>query len=167
MSDQRVPLPGSAPSPHAEAGAQPRWSSAVDANEKASVTITLRRRHDSAAADMEKQLLSGQGRSIPREQAAEQISADPRDITAVRSFLEQHGLTVTEENAAARTLKAEGTVQQLGEAFSTRIGWFEDSAGGRHMSYEGSLSIPQSLADIIVSVVGLDQRPIAKRREAP
>jgi kumamolisin len=162
MSDQRVPLPGSAPKIADKAGSEPRWSSAVDPNEKTSVTVTLRRRQDSAAAEMEEQLLSGQARSLPREQAAQQLSADPRDMAAVRSFLEQHGLTITSENMAARTLKAEGTVAQMEQAFSTKIGWVEDATGDRRLSYQGPLSIPQSLAGIIMSVIGLDQRPIAK-----
>ncbi len=162
MSDQRVPLPGSAPRTAGETGFQPRWSSALDPNEKASVTVTLRRRQDSAAAEMEEQLLSGQARNLPREQAAQQLSADPRDMAAVRSFLEQHGLTITSENMAARTLKAEGTVAQMEQAFSTKMGWLEDATGNRHLSYQGPLSIPQSLSGIIVSIIGLDQRPIAK-----
>lgn len=159
MSDQRVPLPGSAPKSE---GAQTRWSPALDANEKITATITLRRREDSAAAEMEKQLLSGQARAMPREQAAQALSADPRDISAVRSFLEQHGLTITEERADTRTFKVEGTVQQMGEAFGTRLGRVQDARGNHHLSYNGELSIPESLSGIITSVIGLDQRPVAK-----
>lgn len=157
-----MPIPGSAPNN----GLQPRWSSAVNPNETASATITLRRRADSAAAAMEQQLLSGQAQPLAREQAAEQLSADPRDMTAVLSFVDEQGLTTTQENAAARTIKVEGTVEQMERAFGTQMGWVEDSAGNRHLSYQGALSIPQSLAGIITSVIGLDQRPIAKQRAA-
>ena len=80
----------------------------------------------------------------------------------MRAFLEEQGLTITEENAGARTLKVKGTVKQMEQAFSTQIGWMEDAAGHRHLSYRGSLSIPQSLDGVIVSVIGLDQRPIAR-----
>lgn len=166
MSDQRVPLPGSEPKQPSGTGAQPRWSPAVDPDEKASATVTLRRRHDSAAAAMEKQLLSGEARPLPREQAAHELSADPRDLAAVRSFLEQHGLTVVNENAAARTLKIEGTVPQMEEAFGTKMGWLEDASGHRHLSYRGPLSVPQSLDGIITSIIGLDQRPIARRHSS-
>jgi len=161
MSDQRVELPGSAPN----LGLQPRWSSAAaDADQKVTVTITLRRQRSTAAADLEKQLLSGQFQAPPREQAEQELSADPRDIAAVRSFLEQHGLTVTEENAAARTLKVQGTVQQMAEAFSAQLGWVDDDAGNRYLSYRGALSVPESLGGIITSVIGLDQRPVARLR---
>ena len=162
MSDQRVPLPGSEPHP----GAQPRWSSPVDSNEQVSVTVTLRRRHDSAAAEMEEMLLSGRASSIPREQAAQQVSADPRDMAAVRSFLEQNGLKITAESMAARTLKVQGSIAQMEAAFGVKVGWFDDAAGNRHLSYAGSLSIPQSLNGIITSVIGLDQRPAAQPRSA-
>ncbi len=163
MSDGRVELPGSAPVLRDEAGAQLRSSSA-DPNQKVSVTITLRRPENSATAALEEQLLSGQFRTVPREQAAQQLAADPRDIAAVRSFLERHGLAIIDENMAARTLKAEGTAQQMAEAFSVRLTWFDD-AGSNHLTYGGPLSIPQSLAGIITSVIGLDQRPLAKHHE--
>ncbi len=165
MSDQRVELPGSAPSTRDEPGAQPRWSSPADPNQKVSVTITLRRKRNSATAALEEQLLSGHFRAVPREQAAEELAADPRDIAAVRFFLEQNGLTVTDENAAARTLKVDGTAQQMAQAFSAQLAWFEDASGNRHLSYQGPLSIPQSLEGVITSVIGLDQSPIAKRQE--
>ena len=101
---------------------------------------------------------------MSREQAVQAISADPRDMTAVRSFLEEQGLTITEENMESRTLKAEGTVPQMEEAFSTRLEFAADAAGKRHVTYSGELSVPQSLAGIITSVVGLDQRPLAQPR---
>jgi hypothetical protein len=162
MSDQRVPITGSAPNQSEQIRDQPRWSLAVNPDQKAGVTVTLRRRPSPAAAQMEEQLLSGQAGTLSREQAAEAISADPRDMAAVRAFLEQQGLTITSESLTARTLKAEGTVAQMEKAFSTHIGWIEDSAGNRSLSYLGNLSIPQSLDGIIVSVIGLDQRTIAR-----
>lgn len=157
MNGQRVQLPGSTPN----MGSRARWSSAVNPNQKLSVTVTLRRQRNSAAG-LEEQLLSGQFHALPREHAAQQLTADPRDVAAVRSFLEEHGLTVTDENASARVLKAEGTAQQMADAFSVRLARFEDAAGQTHVSYEGPLSIPQSLEGVITSVLGLDQRPIAK-----
>ena len=163
MSDQRVPIPGSEPNTSNSTGVKPHWSFAVDPTQKVSVTVTLRRRQSSAAAQMEEQLLSGQAPSIPREQAEQAVSADPRDTAAVRAFLEGYGLTVTDENMASRTLKAEGTVAQMEEAFSARIGSVEDSADHTHLSYQGSLSIPHSLDGIITSIIGLDQRPVARR----
>lgn len=158
MSDQRVELPGSSPGN----GPQPRWSSAADPNQKVGVTITLRRQRSSAAADLEEQLLSGHFQAPPREQAERELAANPGDLAAVRSFVEQQGLTVTDENAAARTLKAQGTAQQMAEAFSVQLGWFDDTAGNRHLSYQGALSIPKALDGIITSVIGLDQLPVAK-----
>ncbi len=162
MNGQRVELPGSAPN----TGAQSRSSSALDSNQQMSVTITLRRQGNSAAAALEEQLLYGQFRAQPREQTAQELAADPRDVAAVRSFLEQYGLTVTDENLAARTLKAKGTARQMAEAFSVRLGLYEDADGQSYVSYQGPLSIPQSLDGIITAVIGLDGRPIAKAHNA-
>lgn len=113
---------------------------------------------------MEEQLLSGQGHALSREQAVQATSADPRDMSAVRSFLEEHGLTITQESMESRTLKAEGTVAQMEETFSTRLAVAEGAASHEHVSYSGELSVPQSLAGIITSVIGLDQRPLAHTR---
>lgn len=157
MSGQRCEIPGSTSKPRAAE----RWSSPADPNAVVSATIALRRRKDSAKPEhLGEQLLSGSFHPVPREQAEQMLSADPDDLAIVRSFLTQHGLTVTKENAEARTLHVEGTVQQMNQAFGIQLGWFE-GAHGRHLGYEGALSIPESLSGIVTAVLGLDQRPIA------
>lgn len=158
VNDGRVEIPGSAP----KARSAEIWLSPVEPDQQVSATIILRRGQNSGdTGDLEEQLMSGRSQPISRDEAAQTLGADPDDLRAVRSFLEQHGLRMIKENAAARTLHVEGTVEQMSEAFGVRLGWFEDAEGRRHMSYEGVLSVPQSLSGIILAVLGLDQRPIA------
>jgi kumamolisin len=111
---------------------------------------------------VKQQLLSGEFPEISREEAIQAMKADPNDMAAVQSFLQQHGLTIVKENPDARTLQIAGTVRQVDEAFGTQLGWVGDAKGRQHLSYQGPLSVPQSLAGVIVAVLGLDQRPMAR-----
>ncbi len=158
MSGQRSEIPGSA----SKLQAAERWSSPADPNAVVSATVTLRRPKNSAKPEhLDQQLLSGHFAPLPREQAEQMLSANPDDLAAVRSFLTQHGLTITKENAQARTLHVRGTVQQMNDAFGIQLGWLENAQGQRHLGYQGALSVPESLSGIVTAVLGLDQRPIA------
>jgi kumamolisin len=132
---------------------------AADPNQPIVATVVLRRR--ASAADLGEKLLAGVAQPISREDAGE-IGADPQDVAAVRDFAVQNGLTVTEENPAARTMRIEGTVEQMDAAFGVKIARFENPNGQQYLSYQGPISIPASLQGIIVAVLGLDQRPAAR-----
>jgi kumamolisin len=86
-------------------------------------------------------------------------------MAAVRSFIQKYGLTVVEENAAARTVRVRGTAQQLEKAFGVQLRLVEVK-GHQYLSYEGPISIPKPLAGVITAVLGLDHRPVAQRRKA-
>lgn len=155
MSGPRVALSGSELPPDR----QQHWIAAADPNQQIVVTVIIRRR--ASAAKLGEELLAGTAQPLTREEAAG-IGADPQDMAAIRDFAVSNGLTVINENPAARTLRIEGTVQQMDAAFGVQIGWFEDPQGQRFLSYQGAISIPESLRDIIVAVLGLDQRPAAR-----
>jgi kumamolisin len=163
VGDERVQIPGSAP----KFRATERWLSPTDPEKKISATIILRRRKGPGDREkLQEELLSDSFGPVSREQAAQALEADPDDLAAVRSFLEQYGLSITKESAEARTLHVEGTAEQVSEAFGTRLGWFEDADGHRYVSYEGPLSVPESLSGVMTAVLGLDERPIAKHHNA-
>ncbi len=50
----------------------------------------------------------------------------------------------------------------MDDAFGVKLCWVTDSKGDRYMSYKGPLYIPKPLAGVVVAVLGLDQRPVAK-----
>jgi kumamolisin len=155
VSEQRIAIAGS--SPKIESGG--KWTS-VDPQLDVSATILIRRREQ--AGDIEEQLFSGHFEPPSREQAAQAIGADPRDLDALQAFIKQHGLYIVDENEAARTVKVEGAVRDMETAFGVKIGSYEDTAGRRFLSYQGEISVPQSLAGIVMAVLGLDGRPIAR-----
>ena len=152
MKIRRVEIPGSAPlhSGNTEKGDLPR-------DQQLTATILLRRRP--GAADTEEQLLSGNFDRVSRNAAAENIGADPRDLEAVESLVQEYGLTVTSVNPAARTIKVTGAVMDFDRAFGIDLASF-----GNYISYSGPLTVPEPLQDVVVAVLGLDNRPVARPR---
>ena len=159
VSGERAVIAGSAAKP-AIVGT---WASA-DPDQKIDASIVLRR--PPQASGLGEEILSG-GFATASQQSIEQaVAADPEDVVAVRNFLNQQGLAVTGEMAAARTLQIEGSVGQMTAAFDVTFGLVKDASGSSFLTYKGSISIPAALKDIVVAVLGLDQRPVAQRRHA-
>jgi len=79
------------------------------------------------------------------------------DVKAVEGFATDYGLRVTEASAAKRTVKVSGSPQSLGRAFGVELHGF-----GSYVAYQGPLTIPDKLSGIVMAVLGLDTRPIAR-----
>ncbi len=152
MNSRRAEIPGSAPLPSSDT--QP---STISPGQRLTATVVLRRRP--GTIDTGKQLLAGDFQPISRELAAEQIGADPRDLEAVESFLRECGLQVTAVDPASRRIKVEGTPADFNRAFGIDLSSF-----GNYISYRGPITVPESLAGVIVAVLGLDNRPVARPR---
>jgi kumamolisin len=100
---------------------------------------------------------------MSREEAEELLRADPADLAAVRNFIHEYGLTILSESAEARTVRAEGSLARVGQAFGVEIQERIDEHGEEYLSYQGVLTVPASLAGVVEAVLGLDQRPAARR----
>jgi kumamolisin len=154
----RVPLEASQPR-HGLAGLRnytdPIPSQNVDA------TIVVRRRPDPGTEPRIAAILRGEAPPMSREDAAQFLHADPLDLEKVAAFAASYGLTVTESSQAKRTAKVSGTVTQMEAAFGVKLRACE-IAGKGYLCYDGALTIPVSLEGIIVGVLGLDQRPVAR-----
>jgi hypothetical protein len=133
--EQRVPIPGSAP-----VHASNAHFAAAPQNVVLTVTIMLRRPSPTA------------------------VSADPKDLAAVRSFVQSYGLQVISEHPDARTLKVQGMTAQMQAAFGVTLEVVGDAASQQHITYQGPLTVPKQLDGIILAILGLDQRPVAKPR---
>ncbi len=159
MDSGRVEIPGSElkgrTGEHALSPATP--SEPVDA------TIFLRR-NPHAGGPSEEDLLSG------RYQAGGQgggaavraaMAADPNDVAAVRSFAEQYGLKIVEEDPASRRVRVQGSASAMEKAFAIRLQQEGDANGRSYRTYRGAISVPKALGGIVTAVLGLDQRPVA------
>lgn len=156
MEQQRCAIPGSETG-HSSGGS---WLPA-DADLLISPTIIIRR--PKRAGDVSQALLSGSFSQMSREEAENFLRVDPADLAAVLAFVKRYKLTVVAQNAEARTVQVEGSVIRVGEALGVRIEWRIDPQGKRYLSYQGPLTVPENLAGIVEAVLGLDQRPLARR----
>jgi len=154
--EERVVIPGSETG-HSGGG---QWLPA-DADLPISPTIVIRRAK--RAGDVGEELLSGSLRQMSREEAEKLLRVDPADLAAVEKFMHGYGLTIVSENAAARTVHVSGSVMRVGQAFGVEIAWRVDAEGQKYLSYQGALMLPADLAGIVEAVLGLDQRPVARR----
>jgi kumamolisin len=156
---QQVPLPKSDRAPMAGATV----AGPADAGERCDVSVLIRRR---GAAAFEARLSklhrrdSDAPRHLTREEYAQQHGADPKHCAAIAAFAQNYGLTVAHEHGARRTMVLSGTVAQFNAAFGIDLQRFR-YPGGFYRGWTGPLHVPTELADVIESVLGLDDRPQA------
>jgi kumamolisin len=82
------------------------------------------------------------------------------DLDAVSRFAIEAGLEVTGADAAKRTVKVSGNAATLANAFDVDL-----RSSGNYISYSGAISVPEELTGKVMAVLGLDNRPIAHRRQ--
>jgi hypothetical protein len=152
----------------------------VDDKESFKVTIALRRRKDGPPLpgfDYFTKTPPRQRKRLAPDEFAAKYGAHPDDIKAVVGFIENHGLTVKNTHAGRRTVEAEGTASRFSKAFGVTFAQYEMPAHltrsrklARPKSYRGRngfVYVPKALADVIVGVFGLDNRPVSLRAGYP
>jgi kumamolisin len=149
-------IPGSERQPFKQAKAV----GAADPTESFEVTVLLpRRSRDQFESRLHAHVASKDRTHLRREEFAQQFGADETDAAAVKSFANQHGLKVVEENLARRTIRLSGTVAQFEAAFGVTLQTFEYGEGKTYRGRTGPILVPDDLPDI--KVLGLDNRPQA------
>ena len=148
-SEPRVRVPGSVrmPIPGAEVVGP------VDPGEWAEVTVVLRRRAPLPT-----------GERMGRDELADRYGADPADVELVRSAVEAAGAEVVRVDPASRRIRVAGPVGTLAELFATELQQARVPDGQLVRQRTGALSVPAGLADAVVAVLGLDDRPQGRSR---
>jgi kumamolisin len=103
---------------------------------------------------------------LSREEFAARYGASLDDALAVERFALDAGLLVIETSLARRSITVEGTLADLEAAFEAKLRLFESPAG-RFRGRTGSLTVPTSVAPLVVGVFGLDERPQARTQFRP
>ena len=164
--DEYVNLPGS------ERGPLPGASSAgpLDPAERVEVTVVLRPdpAQESSVPDLDAlgEQPAGQRRHLSRDELAVLRGASPADIEAVRHFAEGHRIDVTEVDRAGRRVVLAGATAAMNDAFRVSLERFEHPAGS-YRGHAGPVSVVRELAEAVVAVLGLDNRPQADFRLRP
>jgi len=148
--ETRIPLAGSERKPVAAA----RALGPVAKDEPVRATVVLRRH--GADPDVT-------GRQHSREDFGVLHGANPEDIETLEDFAHEHGLTVEQQSAGARSVVLSGPAEAMQMAFGTMLTSYELAPGGkRFRGRTGPVMIPTELKDAVIAVLGLDNRPVAK-----
>jgi kumamolisin len=150
LGSERSELPNSTPA-----------ATPLDPSQVITVTVVLRRR-----AEVPAELINGP-ETISTTELGERYGANPADATLVADVLGRYGLTVTEFQLGSRRLKVSGMIAAMSAAFGTTLtavtSRHPDGTGSvTHRYRTGSLSVPAELSQVIVAVLGLDDRPVAR-----
>jgi kumamolisin len=98
---------------------------------------------------------------LSRDEQADRHGADAADIAKVSEFAKAQGLAVVETNAGRRSVLLSGDAKSMSAAFGVTLNQVEHE-GGSYRGRSGSITVPEALADIVVGVFGLDNRPQAR-----
>ena len=161
LPDGYRPLPGSERKP--ARGAQ--RVNPANPDDRLTVSVYVRRNPDAPPlAELEDWMAGPPGHRefLTREDMATAHGAAQADLDAVTQFGRNHGLTVTETSPARRMVALTGTVRQMNDAFVVDLGQYE-SPVGHYRGREGPVHLPGDIADVVVGVFGLDDRPMARR----
>jgi kumamolisin len=129
---------------------------AVPGDERAEVTVLVRRKPGTEALPSPGVVTE----RLSREEFDARYGADPADIERVREFAAAHQLAVVEASTAKRSVVLSGTVDQLSDAFGVELRLYE-GPDGSYRGRTGPILVPPELADVVVAVLGLDDRPQA------
>lgn len=144
-----------------------------DAGGPITVTIIVRRRPDGEKLKGLPEFSAGSRPAQPRlsrEQFAKQHGADPKELEEVAEFAKSHGLKVVETHPGRRSVVVQGAPSAINKAFAIQL-YDCDSPRGKYRGHSGKVNVPTALANVIETVIGLDNRPVpakhfstAKRR---
>ena len=154
----RFELQGSAREPLP--GARPLRPAAGD--ERLEISLILRPNDQARWGDRLERLGRGERPvALTREQFAGAHGTAEADLRAVGAFAAAHGLAVVQQHAARRTIVLAGTVAQMSAAFGVELWQFEHPQG-TYRGLRAAVQLPEELRDIVVAVLGLDNRPQAR-----
>jgi hypothetical protein len=139
-----------------------------DPKETLTVSIRLRQRADASPLPLDNLIEAPHihRQYFTREEYAEQYGSKQADIDLITKFANSNGLKVVETSKARRTVVLSGSVQQMNKAFIVDLGNYQTSTGV-YRGREGSIHIPEALANVIESVHGLDNRQVSTPQFRP
>jgi subtilase family serine protease len=150
--------------PTAHSVDRPKWATpdrfegSADLGERVDIQVHLRLR-DEAGAEAELAAISDPkspryGRFLSAEEFASKYAPTAEDVAAVRAHLESHGLTIAHVPGNRAYVAAAGTVSQVEQAFSTKLGKYRVNGEVRRAPVAAPL-IPESLRVRVLGTIGI------------
>lgn len=132
----------------------------VDANDFIEVTVVLRRRHADLLPDHDS---PSHPRFRTRAEFGTIYGAAPEDVAQVEEFAHEHGLVIAQHHEGSRSILLSGTATAMEAAFGTKLSYYGvPEVGIQYRGRTGELTLPETLHSVVIAVLGLDNRPVAK-----
>ena len=133
----------------------------LPANEQVSVEAMLKSKAPDQLIDRyNARIASGRQAPLSADQLASTFGPDPNGVSALREFANQHGLSLTEQNASTGLYQLKGSAPQMQEAFGTKLqAYVNDGTGEVFRGRTGTIQTSAQLAPYLEGVYGLDTRP--------
>jgi kumamolisin len=96
-----------------------------------------------------------------RDEVVASRGAKAEDLDAVERFAKANGLRVVEKSQAKRSVRLEGTLEQLSKAFEVELRRFDHETGA-YRARVSAVHIPAELNGVITAVLGFDNRRIGR-----
>jgi kumamolisin len=141
----------------------------ADPDEWIEVTIKVRRKKSlpepgaGAGGSGEAGASKPVAKPLSLKELEDQYGADPADMEKVRTVLTELGVQVLKEDALTCSIRAGARAAVMESVFQVRLFHYAH-AEGNYRGRKGDLRVPAELKDIIVAVLGLDNRRMVKRR---
>lgn len=104
------------------------------------------------------------GQTVTPEEFAEKFGARQADVDKVAKALRKYGLKVENVSLATRSMRVSGTIAAMERAFRPGLALMKSPVQGEYRGRQGSLQIPAELKGIVLAVLGLDNRKMARRK---
>ncbi len=153
MNPLRSSLPGSARDARADA----LVVGPLDPATPIGATLVLRRRAEPGPAAFGLPPIS-------REELAARYGADPSDLEAVVGAVTASGAQLMSADAASRLVRVRGTAEVFDGLFGTALEQVTLGDGSTGRQRVGALTLAAPLAEALLAVLGLDDRPQAATR---
>jgi kumamolisin len=156
----RAELPGHAHVPLQDE----KQTGRTDPNAEIQLTLILRRRAE--LPDLHLSLgarLPHRRQHLTREELAHTHGALEDDIALVSRFATEHQLTVAALEPHRRAIAISGSAAAIEQAFDIHLVEMEHTRG-KYRASVGTASVPEELSGVVQTVLGLNTRPVAKRR---
>lgn len=92
--------------------------------------------------------------------------ASAHDIRKVEDVLRGFGLRVEAIGSSHRSMRVSGTAHAIEAAFQASLAIYHNAEQGEFRGREGVVSVPAEISGLVHSVLGLDQRQMARRAAA-
>lgn len=160
--EQSPPMPGSQRPPLPGATS----SGPLGPDERVEVTVVLRPRSD--APDISTVRAMGAQRPAERQhlsraELSRARASSPEDVAVLERFATESGLHVEEADPERRRIVLVGPARLVGQAFGVTLERYIHP-GGTYRGHAEPVHLPEHLADVVVAVLGLDDRPQAGPR---